>query len=82
MKNQRGQVAIEMVLMTIVMVGAAMAISVAFRENQYIASLVSGPWKSLSGMIQNGVWGSPESTMKKHPAYYDRLSTVKGEKAK
>lgn len=78
-KNQRGQMAIEMVLMTAVMVAATLFIASEFKKNEFVANLVSGPWQTLSGMIQNGVWGTPQDTMAKHPNHSGRVNTVKGE---
>ena len=72
-RNQKGQMIIEMVLMMTVLLGAATFISSQFRETNLIAQLVSGPWRNLAGMIQNGVWSPASDGMTKHPAYSDRL---------
>lgn len=79
MKNHRGQVTIEIVLILVVSVGVALAVSKGFRENQFFANLVSGPWRSLAGLIQNGSWGSPEKTMSRHPNHVSRLSSVRAQ---
>ena len=81
-KNSRGQMSVEMVLMVVVLVAGAAAVSSAFRKQEFFATLVSGPWVSLSGLIQNGVWGNPTDTMIKHPAHFHRVSTVEGEVAR
>lgn len=77
--KQKGQVTTELVLMIVVMFAVTLTVSTAFRNNEFLASLVSGPWNSLSGMIQNGVWGDPIETMKKHPNQFRRVSTVRGD---
>jgi hypothetical protein len=77
-KNSKGQMAVEMVLILVVMVAGAITISSAFREQEFFATLVSGPWKSTAGLIQNGVWGPPEDTMVMHPNHYNRVNTVVG----
>lgn len=80
--NERGQMVVEMVLMLVVMVGVAVSVASTFRNNEYIAKLVSGPWESLSGLIQNGVWGRPGDTVGKHPNVFHRLNTVRGDELK
>ncbi len=79
MKNQRGQASIEMVLMVALAVMVAMAVSKGLRDNEFFATLVSGPWTSITGLVQNGTWGSPEDTMAKHPNQFVRVSTVEGD---
>ncbi len=79
MKHQKGQMVVEMVLMLVLFVGVAAAVSSAFKQNQYFANLVSTPWRSLAGMIQNGVWGTPKDTMRLHPSADRRVNTVRGE---
>ena len=73
-----GQVTVELALMMIVVVGAALAVSQAFRSGDFLADLVSGPWKNLSGMIEAGVWAPPEKALANHPNTTARISTVKG----
>ncbi len=77
--NSRGQMTIELVLMTIVLVSMAVFISREFRNNELFANLANGPAVKLSGMIENGVWGSVEATRALHPSSAERLSTVEGE---
>lgn len=80
--GERGQMVVEMVLMLVVMAGVTIFVTKTFRDNDFIAKLVSGPWESLSGLIQNGVWGRPGETMSKHPNVLGRLNTVRGEDLK
>lgn len=82
LRNEKGQMIIEMVLMMTVLLGAATFISSQFRETNFIAQLVSGPWKNLAGMIQNGVWAPPSEGMTKHPTYSNRLNSPHAEKSK
>lgn len=82
MKNSKGQVSVEIVLMLALMVGIMTLVSTSFRNNELIASLVSGPWKHLSGLIQNGSWGTPTETMTQHPNRQDRVSSPRGELVK
>lgn len=70
---------VEMTIMLAFLVAVAVTVSTAFRDNDVFANLVSGPWQALAGLIQNGVWGTPESTMSQHPAQYTRFSSVEGD---
>lgn len=80
--NRRGQMVIELVLMMTVLLGFVFLVSSSFRDNNFVAQLVSGPWQNLAGMMQNGVWATPEAGMSQHPNSYNRWSTPVGEKAK
>lgn len=81
LKKLSGQASIEMALMLTVIVFVSLTVASSFKNNQYFANLVTGPWQSLSGLIQNGVWGDPQKTMAQHPNQFARVSTVKGEVA-
>lgn len=59
---------VEAVLILTLFLGIAIFVSNQFKQNELLASLVYGPWKNLSGMIQNGSWGEAEKTMDLHPA--------------
>jgi hypothetical protein len=78
----KGQASIEMVLMVVLFVGVAIFVGNYFREKEIFANLVSGPWQSFSGLIQNGVIGNPQNTMSQHPNQFGRLASVKGEEVK
>ncbi len=82
LRNRRGQMVIEMVLMMLVFLGATYFVSNQFRSNNMIASLVSGPWKNLAGMIQNGVWMPSKDGMPYHPNARSRWVTPVGEEIK
>jgi hypothetical protein len=79
LKNSRGQGTLEMILMMAVMVAVLSLVVAAFQRSELIASVISGPWRSIAGMSQNGVWGSPEATIAKHPNVLDRKATPVGE---
>ena len=80
--NQSGQMAIEMVLLITFFFGFTVFVSSQFQEEGYLAQVVSRPWKSLAGMIQNGVWGSSQETMKYHPNTFGRVRSPEAEEAK
>ena len=61
MNHQRGQMTIEMLLMIIVMLAMGMTLSNFARSQGWVKSLVSGPWKPMQAMIENGVWIAADS---------------------
>ncbi|MEK6555252.1 MAG: hypothetical protein AABZ31_08430 [Bdellovibrionota bacterium] len=75
-KSQRGQIAVEMVLLIALSIGIFIGISSIFREKQYFASILSKPWTAISAMIQDGVWIPGEL----HPNHRNRWVSVDGEK--
>jgi hypothetical protein len=74
-KNQRGQTAIEMVLLLALSVSIVVAVSAIFRQKQYLAMFVAKPWANIASMIQNGVWEPGQL----HPARFERVGSVKGD---
>ena len=82
MKNSSGQASIEMVLMVATVVFVVVTASQLIKQNEIFAQLVSGPWKSFAGLIQNGVLGSPEKTMDMHPNQFSRLASIKGQEVR
>ena len=79
LRNKTGQMTVEIILVLAVIVAGAVTVGSIFRQQQFFANLVSGPWQSVAGLIQNGVWGTPEETMSKHPNQFGRVSTARGE---
>jgi hypothetical protein len=80
-KNQSGQMVVEAVLLMSVLLGGIYFVGNEMRSRNFIAQLVSGPWLSLAGMIQNGVWGAPSDTTVQHPNSFHRVSTPEGDPA-
>ena len=80
--NQNGQMILEYILLTVVAIGISVMISSSLKENELLGSLISSPWTSLSGMIQNGSWGDPKSTIPNHPNHHTNSASLVGEKAK
>lgn len=67
LKNKRGQLVMEAVLLLVVILGVYMTVSRVASENQLMQRLISGPWTALAGMMENGVWGSPDQVRRNHP---------------
>ncbi len=77
--NTRGQATIEMVLLTVVSVLIVGLVIQGANSSEYFANMVSGPWQSLAGLIQNGVLGTPQATYLAHPNQFDRFSSPRGD---
>lgn len=77
--NQKGQVTIEAILLMIFSVALFTFISKKFKDEGYVEKLVKGPWNSVAGMIENGVWGTPQETVSFHPNLMDRHMSLQGE---
>lgn len=78
-RNQSGQAVIEALLIITLLFGAVYIISEQFKSGEYLIQVVEGPWQKLSGIIQNGVWRSPEESMNLHPSAYDRHISIQGD---
>ena len=75
---QRGQVTTEMILMLVVFMAVASIVTAAFKEGNFVATVVSGPWRAIAGMAENGVWAAPASSLKQHPNVYGRWASPQG----
>lgn len=71
MNNSRGQMTIEMMLLMCTLLVVSLMISKTAREKGWAKSLVSGPWRPLKAMIEDGVWTTADSRAM-HPHHRDR----------
>jgi len=76
-RRQRGQVIIEMVLLLVLVIGFWGAFSRYAKQKKWFESLVSGPWQSMAGMIETGVWEPPPKALAKHPNNFNRVVSLK-----
>lgn len=60
-RSERGQMTIEMMLLLLGLFGGAYALSRTAQEQKWMQSLVSGPWKPMQGMIEDGAWVAQDS---------------------
>ncbi len=81
-QGQSGQAVTEAILIIITFLGVTFAVTNYFREQEVLRSLISTPWQSLAGMIQNGSWGAPSRTNILHPNSHDRHISIRGESAR
>jgi hypothetical protein len=74
-KNQSGQLLVEMILLMAIGVGISMMITNYLRDNQFAQNLVARPWATLSGMIECGTWDGCKPGY--HPGSSNRILSFK-----
>lgn len=82
MRNERGQFIVEAVLLITLFVGITLFVSQQFTQNNYLSTIVSSPWKSLSGLLQNGEWMPVQASMSLHPNNHIRHTSLLGDEVK
>lgn len=82
LRSERGQMMTEAVLILVVLMGFTLLVSRYFREKEILKELISGPWVSLAGVLQNGVWLPRDKGTISHPNGHTRHITIQGESAK
>ena len=78
MKSQKGQATVEMVLLLAVMVTMSYLVLESFKSGKPVYKFISGPWKTISGMIESGNWAKRQDAMLNHPNYFRRMYSHKG----
>lgn len=81
-KGQAGQAITEAILLMVVFFGITLMVSQYFVDQEVLASLVKRPWQTLSGVVQNGVWETPERGIARHPNTHIRHISNEGERAR
>lgn len=61
-KNNKGQIAIESLLLLTVLIGMFLAVSKYATKNQILSKLVAGPIKNVATMTAYGTWKSDGCT--------------------
>jgi hypothetical protein len=79
MRNQSGQIAVEFILISIIIVSAALTIGRGLRQSEFMGQMAGGPWALLTGMIESGVWEKPQVAKTMHPNYLYRNVSFKGD---
>lgn len=80
--SQSGQAITEAILLIVIFFGMTLAVSQFFVNEEVLARLVKRPWQTLSGVLQNGVWDTPEKSAASHPSTHLRHVSLEGESAK
>jgi hypothetical protein len=78
--NQKGQIVVEYILLMAILVAIFTFVKTQFQQQQILAKFVSTPWDTLSGVIENGVMGSPVKTKNMHPNMLYRHASMEGDK--
>lgn len=78
MRNSRGQMVIEMILVMTVLLAIMGALKTGLDNSEAFKTLVQGPWRVLSGMIVAGTWKPPESAVESHPALNRNHGSLRG----
>ena len=76
-RKSKGQFVIEAVLLLSLGFMGLMGLKKWADDKQIFSNILSKPWIKISGMIENGAWGDPESTRRKHPHNPDKVATAK-----
>lgn len=66
----------------VVLIAFTTMVGVYFKNNEVLKQLITGPWQSMAGMLQNGVWLAPEKGAMSHPNGHSRHITIQGESAR
>jgi hypothetical protein len=82
LSNQQGQQVLEAILLMTVFLAMAMAMSQAFQKKQLLANMLSGPWDSVRGLTESGVWAPSAAARANHPNHIKRRNTVTGDEVK
>ncbi len=77
--NQKGQVAVEYILLTVVMAGLAIAAHNYISSTNMLGGYVQKPWQLISSMIETGVWGEARVARTQHPGKLYRHLSLEGE---
>lgn len=78
-KNQSGQVAIEYILISVVLIGIFLSARNILLSNNTLGSFVQKPWQLVAGMIETGVWDDPKIARSKHPGFVYRHNSFRGD---
>lgn len=75
LKNERGQFALEAVLLMTVMLAAVLSGIKILKANNVLSNLVEAPWERTAGMVETGVWGPAAANKKNVPYNFSRFYT-------
>lgn len=74
LRQQKGQVTIEAVLLMVIMLAVSTYTHRAMSSGEFLSKLVAGPWSYVQGMISNGVWMAGNSNSL-HPNRFQRRAS-------
>jgi hypothetical protein len=79
LRSQAGQVSVEYILITVVLVGLALTVKKFVISEGMLSNFVQKPWDMVAGMIETGVWGEPNKVRALHPGHIARHNSLAGE---
>ncbi len=82
LKSQGGQLITEAILIIVLLFGMTYLVANQFKNQELLKQLITGPWQSLAGMLQNGIWAPPKTGAVVHPNGHVRHMALAGEDAK
>lgn len=75
-QKSKGQFVIEAVLLLSIGLMLLMGLKKWAEDSQIFANIFTKPWIKISGMIENGAWGDPNTTRLKHPHNPEKVATL------
>ena len=76
-RSQKGQVLIEAVLLLTLIVGLWSVFSKVAKQTKWFEKMVNGPWATMSGMIESGVWAQDKKAQAMHPNHFTRVVSLR-----
>lgn len=70
-KNQRGQLAVEAVLLMALLVSISVFVSNYLKNAEFAQRIVAKPWERMAGMVECGKWGPCQRGI--HPSTSSRI---------
>ena len=77
--GQSGQLVVEAVLIIVALMFVTFMVASYFKDKEFVKKLISGPWVSLAGLIEDGVWLPLGQSATSHPNGHGRHVTIDGE---
>lgn len=78
LRNQNGQLTMEAVLILAIFSSLALFVMKTARTQGWAASVVEGPWGTIRGMIEDGVWQNAKDSKANHPGQFKRHHSHQG----
>lgn len=79
--SQGGQLILEAVLIIVILFSVTLAVAKFFNGEELLKQIIGGPWQAVAGMMQNGVWATPDKGAASHPNGHFRHIVIQGEPA-
>ena len=70
---------LEMTLLLIVMVSMSLVTMKLVKEQSLVQKFVMGPWKTVAGMMESGIWKQASEARANHPGHFQRMYGVEGD---